>query len=56
MDAQTNLIKLPIIKNTVLMNAVEKQLIKKLEKSIMKKKKDCPVKRGHAKLVGVKIY
>lgn len=56
MDAQTSLIKLLIIKSTALMNVAEKQLIEKLEKSIMLKKKDYLVKKDHVKLAVAVIY
>lgn len=56
MDAQTSLIKLLIIKSTALMNVAEKQLIEKLEKSIMLKRKDYLVKKDHVKLAVAVIY
>lgn len=54
MDAQMNLARLHIIKNTVLMSVAEKQQIERSEKSIMRKKKDCLVKKEHAKIAGAK--
>jgi hypothetical protein len=48
--------RLLIIKNIVLMSAVEKPPIKKLEKNITLKKKDFLVKKEFARPVGVKIF
>lgn len=56
MDAQTNLIKLLIIKSTALMNVVEKQLIERSEKNIMLRKKDYLARKEYVKLAGAKIY
>lgn len=55
-DAQTSLIKLLIIKSIALMNVVGKQLIRKLEKNIMQKKKDFLERKEFAKLAGARTY